>query len=176
MKLLIRSRVFWVGWLVPFVAYWTAAYFVPNKLLIETLNVMVLTIATAVLIAYTPSLWWALRKENEQVSRLQFLLIGIWLTWWATTFWRMWSLLWLLSGREEWMIQNDVVGFFLFSVFCGGCFHLLSPNSLWIGVPGLRWIVLGLLVGIGVGFASWVAASGPDLHWLTAIIKPYVPR
>jgi hypothetical protein len=176
MKRLVKSRVFWAGWIVPFAMYWTVAYFAPNKYLIPTLNALVLTISAAVMVAYTPSVWWVVRTQNAEVAKLRFLLIGIWLSWSAQLFWRAWSLLWLLSGREEWMIQNDVVGFFLFSVFCGGSFHLLSPNSLWSGVPGLRWIALGLITGAGVGLASVIAITSPDFHWLTAIMKPYVPR
>lgn len=174
MRRILRNKLFYLGWVLPFIGFWIAAYFVENRILLEVGNALVMAISVSVGVAYTPALIKVLR--NPAYEEMQYLIAGIWLSWWAHAGWRAWSLLWLLSGQPAWLVNSDVVAFFLFSVFCGGAFHLISPNALWKEIPGLRWIALGLVVGFGVIVGMVLIGRRPDLTWLAESIRPYVPR
>lgn len=52
--------------------------FVPEKALIEALNLIALSYAGAVIVAYAPIVWWALLEEVP--TRGQVLAVGIFLT------------------------------------------------------------------------------------------------
>ena len=106
--------------------------------------------------------------------------IGIFYSWTFGALWRIWTLLWLTSGQEPWMVNNDLIAFFQAGIFLAAVYHLISPGAIGghrgEAMPSLKWIVVGVVAGVAVGLASFLSLASPDtsafVHW----IKPYVPR
>jgi hypothetical protein len=120
--------------------------------------------------------------RGKQPARVQHIALGIGFAWAGAALWRIWSLIWLTSGQEDWMIHSDVVAFFQAMISLGALYHLTSPGAVAdLGLARLKpqW-ARGVAVG-GVILAALVTAIAidvlePDTRWLTETIKPYVPR
>jgi hypothetical protein len=173
MRLLVRSRHFYIG-IGLFTAFWVMASVVPNSVVLLITNSLVLAGSTAVAVAYVPVVWRAVRESRD--ASIQHIALGIGYAWTCSAMWRVWSLLWLTSGQDPVLVNNDLVAFFQAGVFLGACYHLTSPGAIGRDMPQLRWIALGVVVGTGVLLATLLALYNPDTSRFMHVIKPYIPR
>ena len=158
--------------------FWTTAYFLPNWLVLLVTNSLVLIASAAVGFAYIPVAWATIWLEESTSD--QRIAIGIAYSWFFGALWRILSLLWITSGQDPVLVNNDVIAFFQAGIFLGAVYHLISPGA--IGgpkgerLPSLKWIALGCVVGIAVALAVMLAVLSPDTRGLVEQIKPYIPR
>jgi hypothetical protein len=173
MRRIIRSKHTYIA-LGLGVLFWVMARLVPNQLIILLTNCLVLAGSTAVGITYVPVAVRAIRSQAK--PSVQHIALGIMYAWFFGALWRVWSLLWLTSGQQAWMVNNDVIAFFQAGVFLGACYHLTSPGAITGNMPQLKWIVLGVVCGIAVGLTALLVLTHPDTTAFVEALKPYVPR
>lgn len=173
MKVLVRSHHLHLG-IGLFIIFWITASLLPVRYVLLITNSLYLAGATAVGICYIPAVVRAIRR-NEKAS-VQHIALGICYAWAFGALWRLWSLLWLTSGQQEWMVNNDLIAMFQAGIFLGACYHLTAPGAIAPEMPSLKWIALGITTGIGTLVAFWLIFMHPDTTWFVNGFKDYVPR
>jgi hypothetical protein len=173
MLAVLKSKHFAIG-LALFCGFWIGASFIENRLVLLATNALVLFGSTAVGVAFMPVAWRAINESAK--SNVQHIALGITYAWFFGAMWRIWTLLWLTSGQQSWMVNNDIVAFFQTGIFFGACYHLTSPGAIGDDMPRLKWIVLGLVLGVSVLTVSLLTYFNPDTTGFVEAIKPYVPR
>ena len=173
MKRLVRSSHFAVPIMLG-ALFWLTAMVMPNRIVLLLTNSLVLVGSIAVCVFYTPSAIKLVRTRPE--DPVIHLVLGICYAWGFSAIWRLWSLLWLTSGQEEWMVNNDLIGFLQAGVFLGACYHLTSPGAIRPDIPALRWLIPAVVIGGAVGLCACLAAYNLDSRPLVQWLKPYIPR
>lgn len=178
MRKAIRSHHFWLC-ISLFAAFWATVLFVPGKVVLLLTNSLLMAASTAVGIAYAPVAWAAIRDSDN--PKIQHIALGISLGWSFSALWRLWSIFWLMTGAGptyEFLIQNDIVGFFQSGITLGALYHLTSPGALGPNRPRARWIAIGGVVGAALGITAVLAYHTPNDYARGAAnaIKPYIPR
>lgn len=158
-----------------FVVFWIATRFIDVHIALQITNALMMAAAAAAAVAYAPVVWRSL-SHPETKNSIQHLALGIFYAWFFGALWRFWSILWLTSGQDPAMLNNYVVAFLQAGIFLGACYHLTAPGAIRDDLPRAKWIVLGLVVGVGVLAATALVLYKPNTRWLVEIILPYVPR
>jgi hypothetical protein len=122
---------------------------------IETANVAMLSLASAIVFAYAPVLWQDLRFAR--LDRAAILSIGIFVSWGAVIYRTGCSIVWRLADKPVDWLDSGLWGLHLpLSCFAAIC-HLIAPEVLAGRVPTRRWIKIGLIVASGVGLGAGLA-------------------
>lgn len=120
---------------------------VPEAALIEALNLIALSFAGAVMVAYAPVVWIALQAEMP--TRGQVLAVGIFLTQAASFIARIVSLGYRSLGWRD-VVNTDLVSLFVFLTILGALCHLNAPEVVDGSVPTRQWVRIGIVFGVGV--------------------------
>jgi hypothetical protein len=172
MKYLLSSKHFYIEAGL-FAAFWISTRYLDTKTTLLLTNSLLLSTSVAVAVAYIPVAWRAIRGFGAPEA--QHIKLGISYHWTFGALWRMWSLLWITSGQQSWMVNNDVVAFFQAGIALGGMYHLTSPGALGTSSPSAKMIWVSLVVGVTMFVTSILAVSNPDTRWIAEAIRPFVP-
>jgi hypothetical protein len=172
MKILLRSAYFHVD-MAMLVVFWVSAYFIAVRPTLLICNSLLLAVSLAVACAYAPLVWDAWRGQTDPETR--HIIKGIFYAWTFDFLWRAWTLLWLTSGQDPAMINNDVVAFLIAGKAYGGILHLTSPGALGTNKPSVRGIAIASVVGASVFIAVTLYATEPNTGWIKDAILPWLP-
>jgi hypothetical protein len=126
--------------------FWIIAAFMPTSYVLLITTCFVLEISTAVAIIYTVVAVKTIRKAATLPT--QHIAVGICYAWLFNSLLRIWSLLWLISGGQDWLLANNLVAFLHAGVALGGIYHLTSPGAFGRDMPAWRWITLAAVAGL----------------------------
>lgn len=151
---LVRSRMVWIV-LGLVLGYTAMSAVVSTHYLITMMHAVVFFVSLAVVAYYLPAVIPTILRGRG--SREECLILGIVLTWGSTAVVRLWSSVYRVLDRPEWMFENAIFGFLLMTAIVGGVLHLTAPHVQDGRVPAARWReVLAILV-LGVVSAAAIA-------------------
>ena len=161
-----------VGWsaLIFVIGYCVLAWLVPQKPLMQFLNILVLSISVAVVATYAPAWVQTLRKEN--LDGPDALSLGIGCTWTAEIGQRIWSIIWRGLDKPDWMTTSPILPFFLALTVLGGVQHITAPGAVNGVVPKRGWSILGVSLGVATLLALLVAVYGFRDHRSSGWFSP----
>lgn len=152
MRRLVRGKI-----IIPFVVltsiYWLAAWYVPRARIADVVNGMTVAFALAVVVAYIEAFWQALKMPRDRFGRIHHLLIGIVLAWSATLVTRLWSFLYLNTGKPEWMNNHPIAFYFYFVLCLAAALHLSAPadaekvNAVGFSRTATKHIIVAFFAG-----------------------------
>lgn len=155
--MLKRWRVWWSA-IVFVLIYVFLAWVMPQRAMMQFLNILVLSISVAVVATYAPAWMDTLRKHS--LDGPDALSLGIGCTWTAEIGQRIWSIIWRGLDQPDWMTNSPILPFFLALTVMGGVQHITAPGAVNGIVPKRSWIVLGCSLGVATLLALLVAAYG----------------
>lgn len=172
MRRAARSSHFWVV-LGSLAAFCAGAWFLDNRntLILSNATLFVTSFVTS--LAYAPIAWRAIRYGEG--STFQHLVVGIVLVSTGNWLWRVLSLLWLTSGQDPALVNNDVVAGLQAMISLGYLEHVTSPGALGVSVRKRGLAVAGIAV-VALVFAGWMIFVPPDTRPLAQAIIPWLPR
>lgn len=129
---------------------------VPETALIEALNLISLSFAGAVMVAYAPIVWRALGEEMP--TRGQVLSVGIFLTQAASFIARIVSLGFRSLGWRD-VVNTDLVSLFVYLTIIGALCHLNAPEVVDGAVPTRQWVRIGMIFGLGIFLVALFIAA-----------------
>jgi hypothetical protein len=156
-----------------FALYLVLASFIPPSPLLEHIRLLQMSTAIAVVIAYSPFAFSALR-ESRRPDRVQQLSMGILLGFLSIMLGGLWSYVWRTSGKPAWMYDSDVQGFIIWISILAAALHITAPGAIDGQIPKRNFIMLGCAVGIGVFLAGLTVSFNPDLRDIAAVIEPWL--
>lgn len=128
------------------VAYAGLAYLVPQRTLMQILNIGVLSISVAVVSTYAPA--WIMTLRKHTLDGPEMLSLGIGCTWTAEIGQRVWSIAWRGLSQPDWMTHSFVLPFFLALTVMGGIQHITAPGAVNGIIPKRSWITVGITLGL----------------------------
>lgn len=169
---MITRPVVWTS-LTLYLIFIACAWILPNRILIETLRAMLLSISIAVVIAYAaPAVSAMLDKRRPDL--VAQLTLGIALGWAATAFQSTWSLIYRLAGQPLWMQNNDLNALIIWSLCLAAALHITAPGAIDGRIPRRNMVSLGLAIGAGVLIVSIIMIWNPNVDGLVDAIKPWL--
>jgi hypothetical protein len=154
--------------------FWICASVIPNHVILMITNSLILAASVAVSIAYVPVALKTLKDDSS--PRMQHIAIGIAYAWVGAALWRIMIMFWLMSGQKAELLNNDIMAMIQGIVFLGACYHLTSPGALGFNMPSARWLVLGVVCGIGALMAVLLILFTPNTEQWAEQIIPWLPR
>lgn len=142
-----------------------------NADLMEGLRVLQISLAVVVVTAYVPHAWAGLKAP--QADRVQQISFGIALAFIGVIGTGLWSLLWRLAERPDWMVNSDVNAFFVFLNIAAAMLHVSAPGAISGIVPMKSRIALGLAFGAGACLTAALLTAAPSLRPLADMLQPY---
>lgn len=103
-----------------------ASTFIPRLALMTILNGVFLGIVVAVIIVYTPLMWFAFRKGR--IDRVSQMALGIGLIWLSIAGQRLYWLIWHSKGMPETWNANPYVSAMVFLSIIGGGLFVAAPG------------------------------------------------
>lgn len=171
-------RTFWCA-LTATIAYVVLAVSLPLQPFLEFIRILQATAACLVVVAFSGDAWESLTREKPEHS--DSLIIGIFLQHVAIFWTGFWLLLYRLSGRQEWMLNQLWFGFAAGWLSSAASFlHIYPAGVLRPGdgideVPPARLRMAGVVAASGVFAILIVLATQPDvrgvLDWARAWLK-----
>lgn len=129
-------------------AYPTAVSVFGPRATIEGSNVVMLSLAFGIVVAYAPSVWQDLKSATLDGAAI--LSIGIFASWSAIIYRTGSSILWRLNDKPVEWLDSGVWGFHIgISCFAALC-HLIAPEAVSGRVPKRQWVRIGIMVAFGV--------------------------
>ena len=169
---LARSIHPWVT-LVVLLAFCAVAYLFSVRETLLIANSFLMVVSGTVAFVYLPKAIRAMREGRDQT--IQHITYGIVLGWGDTFLWRLLIMIWLLTDQDPIWTNNDVLSGLYVGAALGAFYHLTSPNAMARGF----WTRVAACAGV-VTVAAIIAAviimAPPDLSWLSAHVKPLIPR
>lgn len=154
MKKLVKSRAFLWAW--PLTALFVVlSTFVPRVQLMTILNGVFLGVVVAIIIVYSPLIWFTVRKGK--FDRVAQLSLGIGLMWLSIAGNRLYWIVWHNYGAPQSWQSNPFLAALVFISIVGGCLFVTAPGYPPEGSlePAEFWgrnrnllLILGVLGGI----------------------------
>lgn len=132
MKRFSRARLFMWAIIHSFI-FVTLSTFVPRLALMTILNGIFLGIVVAVVIVYTPLVWFTFKKNN--VDRVSQLALGIALIWVSIAGQRLYWIVWHANGMPEEWRSNPFLAALAFIAIIGGGLFVTAPGYPPEGSP-----------------------------------------
>lgn len=126
--------------------FWILSAVVPQRIMMQVLNICVMSVSVAVLVTYMPI--WIRTLCKPRMDGPEALSLGIGCTWVAEIGQRIWSILWRGLDQPFWMTQSMILPFLLFLTVIGGVQHITAPGVINGELPARNWIALGASAGI----------------------------
>lgn len=145
----LRRRTLIVMLLAVVFSYPTAILMLGSRVAIETGNVIVLSVASGIVVAYAPVAWQAMRK-GRLIDGADILSIGIFTAWCGVAYARMGSIIWRMLDKPVSWLDSGWWGFHIAMTCMGALCHLVAPEAVSGRVPTKEWIRIGLMVAAGV--------------------------
>lgn len=129
--------------------YVVAAWLLPKLWLAEVINGLLISAGGAVVIAYGPTAFAALR-DYRRTTKVQYLGLGVVMIVITVILFRLWSAVYLNVGQPAWMEQHWLPYSLLYMTFIAFVFLLRAPATL----PGNRtrrswhYILWSMMIGL----------------------------
>jgi hypothetical protein len=129
--------------------------------LIKFANMLVVSLAAGVCIAYFPAVQDILvKRPGQKIDRTDLLALGIFCGWFSLVVRSLWAIYWRQIERPE-LADHPLVAYCIFLTAAGAVFHMLAPGTVASHVPTERWLALGAWGALGIFLAlttSWWVA------------------
>lgn len=135
--------------------YPTSISIIGQEKAIETGNVMLLSLAVGIMIAYAKNAWEAL--HTEFIIGGDVLAIGIFLSWAGVAMARGGSIIWRILDQPVSWLNSGYWGMHICLTAMGGVCHLVAPRAISGRVPTQQWIKIGAITAVSVFFATLIA-------------------
>lgn len=140
--------------LLPMVAmtgstFLAAAQFVSNGALSIVTAAIAITVSTLIMIAYIPTLFYALRSRERPEE--QNMLLGVVILFAAIEAWNMWRVAFTLLGQPEWMIGHWFPSLLSVIASLTGFYFLSVPGISRFGVRYTTMAIIGALALAAAG-------------------------
>lgn len=161
-----------LGGALTFFAFGIILCVAPTHELIEYLRIMQASVAVAVVIAYAPSAFDAVRKKRPNMA--DQVSMGISLGFLSLMGSGLWFLLWRLSGKPDWMLDSWLAALLIFASIIAGVLHLSAPGAINGVIPKRNFVWLGAAVGLGSLLFLTVMVFEPDLRPLVERLEDWL--
>lgn len=118
------------------------------RVAIETGNVILLSLACGIVVAYAPVAWDALKRG--MIDGASILAIGILSSWAAVAVARMVSVAWRVIDKPVEWLDSPWWGTHIALSTIGAMCHLVAPEAVGGRIPTREWVRIGLMVAAGV--------------------------
>jgi hypothetical protein len=142
--------------------YWLLSLFVLGFTLQIIANSVVFGIATAILLTWGPSLYYAMRGHASAPNMAIVSITTVWMVVWLQ---RVYSIVFIALERPWWLMNSAVPAFIAFLFGLSGLLVLIAPAFMKGAPRGGLW-QLAIASGIGAVFAAgsyYLQISGFDL-------------
>lgn len=131
-----------------------------SRAAIEGSNVVMLSLAFGIVVAYAPSVWQDLKSATLDGAAI--LSIGIFSSWLAIIYRTGASILWRLNDKPvEWLDSGLWGAHIAISCFAALC-HLIAPEAVSGRVPTRQWVRIGIMVAAGVFIGAGMVVVNLD--------------
>jgi hypothetical protein len=141
-----RTLLFVLGCVL--LSYPVAVLALGPRVAIETGNVILLSLASGIVVAYAPVAWQALR--HGLVDGAGILSIGIFASWLGVVIARGVSIVWRVLDKPVDWLDSPWWGIHIAASTVGAMCHLIAPEAVSGRVPTREWVRIGLMVAGGV--------------------------
>ncbi len=118
------------------------------RVAIETGNVILLSLACGIVVAYAPVAWEALRRG--MIDGASILAIGILASWLGVALARVVSVAWRVLDKPLDWLDSPWWGTHIACSTVGAMCHLIAPEAMAGRIPTREWVRIGLMVAAGV--------------------------
>jgi hypothetical protein len=125
MRHLVKSKVFMWAWFLAGV-FTLLALTVPRLQLMTILNGVFLGVVVAVIIVYSPVIWFTARKGR--FDRVAQLSLGIGLMWLSIAGNQLYWIVWHYYGAPQSWQSNPFLASLVFLSIIGGCLFVTAPG------------------------------------------------
>lgn len=146
---IFRSRHFRYGLLAA--SGFLPLLFLPTAYMFDLVNALTVAVGVGVLAAYGPGVWRS--YQQDEWGGGHYLVLGIAVTWIATTLRHMWNWAWRFAGKPDAMIDHPAVAFLVFLAMLGGTLHLAASGAIDGDIPRRNWLRLGIALAVGLALA-----------------------
>ena len=122
-----------------------SAQIIPQNTLAIITNGLFISVSVMVIAAYTPALLSSLR--SDAVKDDQYLITGILLFWLAISASRVWSLVIIMAGKPDWMINHWFQTFCYIAAASSGFYFLQITGHSRIGY---RYTTAAIVLAVAV--------------------------
>jgi len=136
-------------------------------------NSFLMVVSGTVAAVYLPKAIRAMRERRDPA--IQHITYGIVLGWGDTFLWRALIMVWLLTDQDPAWTNNDVLSGLYAGAALGAFYHLTSPNAMAKGLWPRVVACVGV-VAVAAAIAAVIIVAPPNLSWMTAHVKPWIPR
>lgn len=155
-RLQISNATLWLVILVAWVAFVPLGLLADRQDLFESINAMIMAVASGVAVGFWPRAWRALRMPVHILDAADLLIIGIVVCSVAVTviFGGQW--LWRALDKPEWIIDSFFLAFTRWAFLTGAIMVLTSSATRVNGIvtPGMfRRSCVVVMVALGVAMA-----------------------
>jgi hypothetical protein len=141
--------------------------------LIPALILMVISMATAVCVAFTPNMVRCFLK-SEPLDSSAVVCLGIWLAWADYIYRPALQLAYRMFPSLKWVIDSDLnsLGLIL-ALFAASC-HLIAPAVVGGRIPSKKWAGFGAIAGAAT-LAGLTLGYWPEVYRIIHKSEPMVP-
>jgi hypothetical protein len=169
MKQLLTSSKLWTA-IALWSAFWVVEPFVEHhEYLFDVMNALSVSVGIGILIAYSEGIYESLVTKRPIGGH--WLILGIAVTWVASSVRQIWNWAWRWLDQPLWMINHPFVAFLVWVLVTGGALHLMSKNAIEGQIPRRNWLRLGWWVALGLSVGLIVAIFLEEPN-----IETYRPR
>lgn len=118
------------------------------RVAIETGNVILLSLACGIVVAYAPVAWDALRRG--MIDGASILAMGILASWSGVAVARIVSVIWRVLDKPVDWLDSPWWGTHIALSAIGAICHLIAPEAVGGRIPTREWVRIGLMVAAGV--------------------------
>ncbi len=119
-----------------------------SRVAIETANVVLLSLASGVVVAYAPVALSTFR--TAMLDGAAILSLGIFIGWSGVTMARGGSIVWRLFDKPPEWLDSAVWGTHIVLSILSALCHMIAPEAVSGKVPTRQWVRIGLMVAAGV--------------------------
>lgn len=129
-------------------SYPAAVLTLGSRAAIETGNVILLSLACGIVVAYAPVAWDALKRG--MIDGASILAIGILSSWAGVAVARTVSVVWRVVDKPVDWLDSPWWGTHIALSTIGAMCHLVAPEAVGGRIPTREWVRIGLMVAAGV--------------------------
>lgn len=167
----IRGRI-WFTLLVLFFGYGIINVFVPNGDMIIATRVIQASASAVVLYVYFGDFWHGLRTPDP--ARGDYLIVGIWVGFFATLCQAIYSMAFRLAGNPAWLLNSEVNAPYILLSVVAAVMHVSAPGAVDGVVPRRNRLAMGVGFGAAVFLVICLFMIRPDIRPVLDRLRPYI--
>ena len=158
---IFSTRRFWRLFVGSHLVYVAIAFATADPQLIVVLNLAKVALASMVCVAFAPGVL-AMMSTDDALDKESWLILGIFLSWFGSTYQGVFSLAWRYLGQPAWLVNSDIVSYPLFLICIAAVIHVAVPAVIQGRLPTAKGIRIGVMVGLAV-FIGLLAVYWQDI-------------